>query len=159
MSNGGFYVPCSILGTVRDFASLREAKFQKQELPGSTIGILGGGQLGRMLALDARRMGYRTVVLDPTAGCPAAAACDKHIQAEVSDVRAARELASLSDLVTLEWELIPASVLAQVEAVKPLYPSSAVVSVIQDRLTQKEFLKKHGFPQASFTHVNDLPAL
>lgn len=131
----------------------------KTAVPGSTIGILGGGQLGLMLASAARPMGYRTVVLDPTPGCPAAAASDRQIVADVGDLGAALELAAASDVVTLEWELIPAEVLAQVEKVKPLYPSAAVLGIIQDRLTQKEFLKKNGFPQAPYLAVNDLSSL
>ena len=124
-------------------------------LPGATLGILGGGQLGRMIAIVARRMGYRTIVLDPTPQCPAAQVADKHIQASVDDLKAAVELAKLCDVVTLEWELIPFDVLEAVERIKPLSPSSSVLRVIQDRLTQKEFLARNGIPQAPFAAVSD----
>src|SRR5690606_13074645 len=73
-------------------------------LPGATIGIIGGGQLGRMLILEARRMDYRTIVLDPDPGAPAAQVSDHHIVAPLTDLAAARELATRSDVVTLEWE-------------------------------------------------------
>ncbi|MBI3553232.1 MAG: 5-(carboxyamino)imidazole ribonucleotide synthase [Elusimicrobia bacterium] len=119
-------------------------------LPGQTIGILGGGQLGRFLGLEARLMGFKTVVLDPTPDSPAAQVCDRHIQAAVDDSTAALELARLSDVVTLEWELIPAALLEKIEKVKPLFPSSKVIATISDRLVQKEFLKERGFPQTPF---------
>jgi 5-(carboxyamino)imidazole ribonucleotide synthase len=90
---------------------------------------------------------------------PAAQVCDLHIKAAVDDPSAALELARASDVVTLEWELIPAGILKKIEAVKPLYPSSLVLAVIQDRLGQKEFLKKNGFPQTDYHNVNDLASL
>lgn len=131
----------------------------KSFLPGSSIGILGGGQLGRMIALEARRMGYRTIVLDPAPGSPAAQVADRHIRAPVDDAQAALKLARHSDVVTLEWELIPAEILKKIEAEKPLHPSSRVLAIIQDRLIQKEFLKKNGFPQASYAAVDDSASL
>lgn len=125
-------------------------------LPGRTIGILGGGQLGRMLAVEARRMGYRVCVLDPTPHAPAAQVSDEHIPSPVDDVGAALALAKKSDVVTLEWELIPSKILKKLEKVKPLHPSSKVLEIIQDRLAQKRFLKRHGFPQAPFVPVDSL---
>lgn len=122
-------------------------------LPGQTVGILGGGQLGRFLGIEARLMGLKTVVLDPTPGSPAGQVCDRQIVAPVDDPKAALELAMLCDVVTLEWELIPAPVLEAIEAVKPLFPSSKVIRTIQDRLAQKDFLHKHGFPQTPYAAV------
>ena len=122
----------------------------KTILPGRTLGILGGGQLGRLLAQDARRMGYKTGVLDPAPNGPAAQVCDFHIQAPVDDLTAALKLAERCDALTLEWELIPAPLLEAVAKKKPVFPSAAVLSVIQDRLTQKKFLAKEGFAQARF---------
>jgi 5-(carboxyamino)imidazole ribonucleotide synthase len=124
-------------------------------LPGQTVGILGGGQLGRFLGIEARLMGLKTVVLDPTPNSPAAQVCDRQIVAPVGDAKAALELANLSDVVTLEWELIPAPVLEAIEAVKPLFPSSKVIRKIQDRLTQKDFLHKHDFPQTPYAAVSN----
>lgn len=123
--------------------------------PGGSIGVLGGGQLGWMLALEARRMGYRVGVLDPVAGCPAAQAADFYLQAPLDDVEAALRLAAQVDVVTLENEFVPAALLAQLEGTVPVRPSSSVLHTIQDRLLQKEFLKAAGFPQAPFAAVDD----
>ncbi len=127
----------------------------KAVLPGGTLGVLGGGQLGRMLALEARRMGYRIGVLDPTPDCPAAQVADFHYEAPFDDLEAARELASRADVVTFEIELIPSEILAQLEAQTSVRPSASVLRTIQDRLVQKEFLKRHGFPQPSFASVRE----
>ncbi|MBV1728251.1 MAG: 5-(carboxyamino)imidazole ribonucleotide synthase [Eubacteriales bacterium] len=123
--------------------------------PGDSIGVLGGGQLGRMLALEARRMGYRVGVLDPVAGCPAAQVADFYLQAPLDDVEAALRLAARVDVVTLENEFVPSAVIAQLEVSVPVRPSSSVLRTIQDRLLQKEFLKAAGFPQAPFAAVDD----
>ncbi|HCJ09975.1 MAG TPA: 5-(carboxyamino)imidazole ribonucleotide synthase [Clostridiales bacterium] len=127
----------------------------KAVLPGGTIGVLGGGQLGRMLALEAKRMGYRVGVVDPTPDCPAAQVADFHFEASFDDLEAARELASRADVVTFEIELIPSDILAQLETQVPVRPSASVLRTIQDRLVQKEFLKRAGFPQPPFTSVRD----
>ena len=124
-------------------------------LPGQTVGILGGGQLGRFMGIEARLLGLKTVVLDPTPGSPAGQVCDKQIAAPVDDEKAALELARQSDVVTFEWELIPAEILEKIEAFKPVYPASKVIRVIQDRLTQKDFLYKSGFPQTPYAAVSN----
>lgn len=120
-----------------------------------TLGILGGGQLGRFLALAARGLGWRTAALDASASSPALQVADIPIVGAVDDLSAARRLAEASDVVTLEWELIPAPVLEEVSRLKPLYPPPSVVAVIQDRLAQKAFLEKHGFPQAEYGTIGD----
>jgi len=128
---------------------------------GRTLGILGGGQLGRFLALAARDLGWRTAALDPSASSPALQVVDMPIVAAVDDVSAACRLAELSDVVTLEWELIALPVLEKVASLKPLHPSPSVLAFIQDRLTQRRFLTKHGFPQTEYGEANaaqDLPA-
>ncbi len=126
---------------------------RKTFLPGATLGILGGGQLGRMIAVEARRMGYRTVCLDPTPDCPAAQVCDEAITAPF-DAKAARALAAESDVVTLEWENVPAALVEAAAARAPVFPSSSVLSTIQDRLVQREFLKKRRLPQTAFAEVS-----
>lgn len=126
---------------------------RKTFLPGATLGILGGGQLGRMIAVEARRMGYRTVCLDPTPDCPAAQVCDKAITAAF-DEKAALALADECDVVTLEWENVPAALVGAAASRKPVHPSASVLSTIQDRLVQREFLKKHRFPQTRFASVD-----
>jgi 5-(carboxyamino)imidazole ribonucleotide synthase len=127
--------------------------------PGATLGILGGGQLGRFLALAARGLGLRSIVLDPTQDCPASQAADKHVRAAFDDLAAAAALARESDVVTLEWELIPAETLRRIETEGPLHPSSRELSLLQDRLTQKRFLEKEGFPQTPFRAVEDASQL
>ena len=115
--------------------------------PGKTLGILGGGQLGRLIAQAAKSLGYRTAALDSAADSPALQVVDAPIVGPMDDVSAARRLADASDIVTLEWELIPAPMLEEVARLKPLYPAPSVLAVIRDRLTQRNFLAKHGFPQ------------
>lgn len=128
-------------------------------LPPATVGILGGGQLGRMIAHQARRMGYRIAILDPDARAPAAQVADDVVVGRLDDAEAALELARRCDVLTVETEHIPWEVLAKVEAVKPLSPRSEVLRTIQDRLRQKEFLAAHGFPQPDFESVHDALSL
>ncbi len=128
--------------------------------PGQTLGILGGGQLGRLIAQAAKGLGLRTAALDAGRDSPALQVVDVPMVGAVDDPEAAKALARASDVVTLEWELIPAPVLEEVLKLKPLYPGPAVLAVIQDRLTQKEFLKKNGFPQTEYgpaSSVKDIP--
>ncbi|ACA60463.1 5-(carboxyamino)imidazole ribonucleotide synthase [Candidatus Desulforudis audaxviator] len=127
----------------------------KTVFPGGRVGVLGGGQLGRMLALEAKRMGYGVGVLDPVAGCPAAQVADFFLQASLDDVEAALRLAAQVDVVTVENEFVPAALLARLERAVPVHPSASVLRTIQDRLLQKEFLKTAGFPQAPFAAVDD----
>ncbi|OGR96750.1 MAG: 5-(carboxyamino)imidazole ribonucleotide synthase [Elusimicrobia bacterium RBG_16_66_12] len=127
---------------------------------GRTLGILGGGQLGRFLALAARDLGWGTAALDPSAASPALQVVDRPIVGAVDDVQAACRLAAVSDIVTLEWELIALPVLEKVAALKPLHPSPSVLASLQDRLTQRRFLAEHGFPQTEYAQANtakDLP--
>ena len=121
-------------------------------LPGSTLAVLGGGQLGRMLAFEARRMGYSVGVLDPDGKGPAAQVADFHIPAAFDDARAALELAAQADVVTVETELIPYRILEQLEAMKPVRPSSRVLRIIQDKATQKDFLHSARLPRAAVCH-------
>jgi 5-(carboxyamino)imidazole ribonucleotide synthase len=127
--------------------------------PGATLGVLGGGQLGRMLALEARRMGYRTIALDPTVDGPAGQFCDELIVGSFSDVDAAVRLAERSTVITLETEHIALPVLQAVEAVRPLYPGSAILGLIQDRLTQRRFLDRIGVPHTRYAEVIDAASL
>jgi len=118
--------------------------------PGKTLGILGGGQLGRLIAEAAQKLGYRTAALDPSASSPALQVVDIPIVGAVNDDIAAMKLAQTSDLLTLEWELIPVKVLEAVARARPLFPAPSVLGLIQDRLIQKNFLRKHGFPQTPY---------
>jgi 5-(carboxyamino)imidazole ribonucleotide synthase len=128
--------------------------------PGKTLGILGGGQLGRMIAQAAQKMGYRTAALDAAKDAPALQVVDVPVVGGVDDPEAAKRLASVSDVLTLEWELIAPAALEAAAALKPLFPAPRVLSVIADRLVQREFLKKHGFPQTEYgaaAQAEDLP--
>ena len=91
--------------------------------PGSTIGIVGGGQLGRMSALAARPLGFRVIVLDPQEDCPASGVADYHLIAPFDDARALDELARESDVVTFEFENVPAAGLERLRALAPVHPS------------------------------------
>jgi 5-(carboxyamino)imidazole ribonucleotide synthase len=132
----------------------------KPVLPGATIGLLGGGQLGRMLALEGRPLGYRFISFDPAADGPAAQVCDDAVVAPFSDLAAAQAFASRCDVVTFEWENIPADLLDAITAkTGAVWPASAVLRVIQDRWVQREFLKTHGLPQTEYLSVDSLPRL
>jgi len=125
-------------------------------LPGSTIGIFGGGQLGRMMAMAARGMGYRILVLDPDPGCPARFIVDGCIEAGWDDSRGAAMLARGCDVVTLEIEQIGAASMASAATFCPVRPGGAMLAVIQDRIEQKNWLVKHGFPVGEFRAVRTL---
>lgn len=122
-------------------------------LPGSTIGIVGGGQLGRMLALEARRMGYRTMVLDPGPAPPAAQVADHHLRAALDDVAAARELASRSAVVTLEWENASVEMVEALASITPVRPGHEVLAVAQHRVREKEAARRLGLATAEFLAV------
>ena len=128
-------------------------------LPGATIGIFGGGQLGRMMAMAARGMGYRILVLDPDPGCPARFVVDGCIEAGWDDSRGAAMLARGCDVVTLEIEQIGASSMASAATFCPVRPNGALLAVVQDRIEQKDWLRKHGFPVGDYRAVRTLPEL
>ncbi len=118
--------------------------------PGGTLGILGGGQLGRMMAMAARTMGYRIRVMDPEPNCPASFVVDEVVVGKWDDVAAAERLATGSDAVTLEIEQIGVDALARVAAIAPLRPGVEAIRIIQDKTLQKPWLAEHGFPVGSF---------
>jgi 5-(carboxyamino)imidazole ribonucleotide synthase len=121
--------------------------------PGSTIGILGGGQLGRMTGMAARSLGYDVHVLDPDASCPASAIASRTIAARFDDADAAAALAERCAVVTLEIEQIGSAALAAVAARTHLRPGAAAVHIIQDRIRQKRWLDDHAFPVGAFRAV------
>lgn len=122
-------------------------------LPGSAIGLVGGGQLGRMFALEARRMGYRTVVLDPGSNPPAAQVSDEHIRAELTDLDAARDLADRCDVVTLEWENADLEAVRTLGMTIPVRPGAHVLEIAQNRLLEKEAAGRLGLRTAEFARV------
>ena len=128
-------------------------------LPCSTIGILGGGQLGRMFTIAARTMGYNVIVLDPDTNSPAGKLASQHICADYRDKAALEILSNQCDAVTTEFENIPAEILAELEQTIPVRPSSQAVTITQDRIQEKSFLKDNGFPTAPFAIVESLDDL
>ncbi len=120
---------------------------------GSTLGILGGGQLGRMIANEARRLGYKVAIMDSSTDCPAHGAADHFVTGAWDNEAAMLELAAISDVVTVENEHLPADMLANVEKSTPLYPHSGVLRIIQDRLNQRLFLDEHKIPQPRWAAV------
>ena len=128
-------------------------------LPPATIGVLGGGQLGRMLGFAARAMGYRIVVLDPDPDCPSAAVADRVVVGAYDDVAAARELAALSDVVTYELEHVAAGVVAAVAEITPVRPGLEVLRVTQDRLAERAFVESAGIAVAPWRAVASVGAL
>ncbi len=122
--------------------------------PGATLGLLGGGQLGRMFALEARRMGYRVHALDPGHDCPAGQVADLEIRANYDDVYAAEVMARNVDVMTVEFENISAETLEAVAKICPMRPGAAVLHTVQHRLREKRFLAEKGFPVTPFREVN-----
>ncbi len=122
-------------------------------LPGSTIGILGGGQLGRMTAMAARSLGYRIQVMDPDPSCPARFVVDACFEGGWDDARAAANLARGCDVVTLEIEQVSVACLDAAAKYAPVRPGSGLMRIIQDRILQKNWLLDHGFPIGAFRAI------
>jgi 5-(carboxyamino)imidazole ribonucleotide synthase len=131
----------------------------KPILPGATIGIFGGGQLGRMTAMAARGMGYRILVLDPDPACPARFVVDGCIEAGWDDSREAANLARGCDVVTLEIEQISPASMEAAASYAPVRPGGAMLAVIQDRIEQKDWLRRNGFPVGEYRAVRSLDEL
>jgi 5-(carboxyamino)imidazole ribonucleotide synthase len=121
--------------------------------PGATIGILGGGQLGRMTAMAARALGYRIQVMDPDPSCPARFVVDACFEGNWDDARAAADLARGSDVVTLEIEQVSLACLEAAAKYAPVRPGAAALRIIQDRIFQKDWLRDHGFPLSEYRAI------
>jgi 5-(carboxyamino)imidazole ribonucleotide synthase len=121
--------------------------------PGSTLGLLGGGQLGRMFTQAAQRMGYEVVVLDPDPMSPAGRIAAVHLQAEYTDEPALTELGRMSQAITTEFENVPSSSLAFLRLLCPVRPSPEAVALTQDRIAEKIFARQHGLLTAPFHAV------
>ena len=124
-----------------------------QVQPGGTLAILGGGQLGRMMAMAARTMGYHIRVMDPEPRCPASFIADETIVGRWDDADVAHRLADGADAVTLEIEQIGIDALQRVADIAPLRPGVEPIRIIQDKTLQKPWLAEHGFPVGSFRVV------
>ena len=120
----------------------------KPLLPGSTLGVLGGGQLGRMWAHTAQRMGYNTAVLDPDAQSPAGLVSHHYIHTDYLDTAGLKQFAAVCQAVTTEFENVPADALAQLAATLPVSPAASAVAVAQDRAREKAHFVTCGVPVA-----------
>ncbi|WP_224815780.1 5-(carboxyamino)imidazole ribonucleotide synthase [Hasllibacter sp. MH4015] len=122
---------------------------------GSTIGILGGGQLGRMLAMAAARLGYKTHIFEPGAA-PAADVASAWTQVGYDDLDALRAFAEACDVITFEFENIPADALDVIAETTPLYPDRRALEISQDRLIEKSFLRDQDLETAPFAVITDI---
>jgi 5-(carboxyamino)imidazole ribonucleotide synthase len=128
-------------------------------LPGATIGVLGSGQLGRMFAIAARRMGYRVHTLSPDDDTPTGQVADREMQAAYEDLDAIRAFAERVDVVTFEFENIPATTVEEASRWAPVRPAGPVLFTTQHRLREKTFLARAGFPVVPFRAVRSLAEL
>lgn len=122
---------------------------------GSTIGIIGGGQLGRMLAMAAARLSFRTVILEPQADCPAAQTANRQIIAAYDNTDALAELVDVCDVVTYEFENISIEAVRQLAEKINVYPPPSALEVSQDRFAEKQFLNETGIATAPWRLVDD----
>ena len=124
--------------------------------PGATIGIIGGGQLGRMLSVAASRLGFKSHIFEPGANPPAGQVADRVTTAGYDDADALKAFASSVDVITYEFENIPTEALDIVEAIRPVHPRREALRVSQDRLTEKAFLSELGLQVAPYAAVDDV---
>ena len=120
----------------------------------TTIGIIGGGQLGRMLAMAAARLNFRTVILEPQVDCPAAQVANEQIIAAYDDEAALSQLATVSDIITYEFENVPVAAAERLAAKRPVFPPPKALEVAQDRLVEKRFINDCGIATARFHAVD-----
>ena len=130
-------------------------------LPGSTIGMLGGGQLGRMFTIAARTLGYKVIVLEPDPQSPAGQLADQHLRAAYADEQALTQFGQQCNVITTEFENIPAQTLEFLTQFCPVRPSASAVQVAQDRIVEKEFVRSCGLspvPFAPIRQLEDIPS-
>ena len=128
-------------------------------LPNSTIGIIGGGQLGRMMCIAAKAMGYKVAILDPTPNCPAAQVADTEITAPYDDIDSIKKLAHISDVITYEFENIDYEALIYLETAAYLPQRSDVLKITQHRYMEKSAIESMGLPVADFFYIDSIEAL
>ncbi len=122
-------------------------------LPGATIGILGSGQLGRMLAMAAKQLGYRVAIFSPDSQSPAGQVADEEVVASYADLEAVRRFAATVQVVTFEFENVPSATTQAASEVCPVRPDGRVLHITQHRLREKTFLQEHGFPVTPFRRI------
>ncbi|MCF8177822.1 MAG: 5-(carboxyamino)imidazole ribonucleotide synthase [Sulfuritalea sp.] len=124
-------------------------------LPPATLGMLGGGQLGRFFVIAAHELGYRVLVLDPDPQSPAGRLADRHLIAAYDDSDALNQMAESCAAVTTEFENVPADSLAYLSKFIPVRPGADAVAISQNRSNEKSFLKQHGFPHAPYADIRE----
>jgi len=122
-------------------------------LPGATVGVLGSGQLGRMFAIAARRMGYRVHTFSPDTDTPTGQVADREIVGDYNDLAAVRAFARDVDVITFEFENVPSATAAAAAEMAPVRPDGSILHITQNRLREKSFLAEHGFPVTPFRAV------
>jgi 5-(carboxyamino)imidazole ribonucleotide synthase len=131
-------------------------------LPGNWLGVLGGGQLGRMFSAAAQRLGYRVAVFDPEVDCPASQVADRHfcrsLQTDLSDVQLVQQMAKLCQAVTLEFENIPSLLVSEAAKHTHTRPGADFLTICQDRQLEKESIAKVGCPATPFCPVQSVAA-
>jgi 5-(carboxyamino)imidazole ribonucleotide synthase len=128
-------------------------------LPGATVGVLGSGQLGRMFAIAARRMGYRVHTFSPDSDTPTGQVADREFEHAYRHLDAVREFARGVSVVTFEFENVPAEAVEAAAGLAPVRPSGSVLYTTQNRLREKTFLSRNGFPVTPFRHVTSNESL
>lgn len=124
--------------------------------PGATVGIIGGGQLGRMLAMAAARLGFRTVILEPEPNCPAAQVSSRQIVSAYDDETGLAALAKACDVITYEFENVPVDAARRLSRMRPVFPPPQALEISQDRLVEKRFLNDCGISTAPFHPVDNV---
>ena len=130
-----------------------------QILPNSTIGVFGSGQLGRMFAIEARKMGYRVHTFSPESDTPTGQVADIETSAAYDDLDAVREFARSVDVVTFEFENVPSATVGAATEFVDVFPRGEILHTTQNRLREKIFLSGHGFPVTPYRHVTSLADL
>ena len=125
----------------------------KRILPGSTIGVFGSGQLGRMFAIEARKMGYRVHTFSPDNDTPTGQVADRETTAAYEDLDAVRSFAREVDVLTFEFENVPSATVDLAAEFAPVHPRGEVLHTIQNRLREKTFLSSNGFPVTPYRHI------
>jgi 5-(carboxyamino)imidazole ribonucleotide synthase len=144
---------------VQSFSNARDASEEILIGPGSTVGILGGGQLGRMFGIAARRLGYRVHAFEPHPDSPAGQISDVEINARFTDSLALKRFAGDVNVISFEFENIPLSALNEVASLRPVRPRPEVLHICQNREREKAFLAQNGFPHAPFVVVDSAASL
>ena len=139
--------------------SLTADKSNDAQLPGSTIGMVGGGQLGRMFAVAAAALGYRVLIFTDSENSPASHVADQTFVGDLNDHDAIDRFAEQCDVITLEFENIPAATIARCRKFVPTYPSASVLATAQDRLIEKTTFRDAGLPVTPFRKVHDTESL